>query len=350
MVHDPKTAGAVRIPHPSARTSQREGLCQSTRRVATDDPSEARFLTEQLLACSHSFTATGQGRDEPFEASVELSTLTKSAVMTSRYGTAVEIGCRPQMPYVTLSIVRHGSITFVDERGALLTCAVPGTAAIVAYDQAVRMQWTAGTEQVMLLVNRHAVEDRLERMLGDRLDEPLAFRPEIDLSRDGGFIQSIFDNMSRLVAAGAGCGDRSILVDEFERSIATSMLVTLPHSHSDQLFIDRRSVPPRMVRRVLDLIESNPVDALRMSDLAKFAGTSERSLYQAFGRHVGISPMAYLRRRRLQLAHDELQAAEPAGSVSVTDVAYRWGFNHTGRFANDYKRLFGESPSATLRG
>lgn len=33
----------------------------------------------------------------------------------------------------------------------------------------------------------------------------------------------------------------------------------------------------------------------------------------------------------------------------MTQVAYRWGFNHLSRFAADYRRLFGEVPSQTLR-
>jgi AraC-like DNA-binding protein len=35
--------------------------------------------------------------------------------------------------------------------------------------------------------------------------------------------------------------------------------------------------------------------------------------------------------------------------VAVQDVAAHWGFWHLGQFAQDYKRLFGELPSTTLR-
>ncbi|WP_458372700.1 helix-turn-helix domain-containing protein [Pseudomonas veronii] len=37
-----------------------------------------------------------------------------------------------------------------------------------------------------------------------------------------------------------------------------------------------------------------------------------------------------------------------SGNETVTAVAFRWGFNHLGHFTTDYKRRFGESPSATL--
>jgi AraC-like DNA-binding protein len=35
--------------------------------------------------------------------------------------------------------------------------------------------------------------------------------------------------------------------------------------------------------------------------------------------------------------------------ASISQVALRYGFRHLGRFAADYRALYGESPSVTLR-
>ena len=43
----------------------------------------------------------------------------------------------------------------------------------------------------------------------------------------------------------------------------------------------------------------------------------------------------------------ELASADPA-STTITQVAMRFGFLHLGRFAGDYRRLFGVAPSETL--
>jgi transcriptional regulator GlxA family with amidase domain len=59
--------------------------------------------------------------------------------------------------------------------------------------------------------------------------------------------------------------------------------------------------------------------------------------------------MSYLRQHRLDLVHDELRRVDPATGAKVTDVALRYGFAHTGRFAASYRERFGESPSTTLR-
>lgn len=75
---------------------------------------------------------------------------------------------------------------------------------------------------------------------------------------------------------------------------------------------------------------------------------SVRSLQEGFRRSLDTTPVAYLRRVRLEKARDELTAAEP-GTTSVTEVATRWGFVHLGRFSSTYARAFGERPSETLR-
>ena len=85
--------------------------------------------------------------------------------------------------------------------------------------------------------------------------------------------------------------------------------------------------------------------------IAAFAaatGVSRRVLELAFQETLGVTPIAYLRWSRINGARAELAAADP-DSVRVADIRARWGFSEPGRFAVEYRRLFGESPSATLR-
>ncbi len=64
-----------------------------------------------------------------------------------------------------------------------------------------------------------------------------------------------------------------------------------------------------------------------------------------------MSPMSFVRERRLERVHEELADALPSDGVTVTQVAERWGgFHHLGSFAVEYrKRWGGEAPSETLR-
>jgi transcriptional regulator GlxA family with amidase domain len=74
---------------------------------------------------------------------------------------------------------------------------------------------------------------------------------------------------------------------------------------------------------------------------------SPRAVQLAFRPHLDTTPMAYLRRVRLRLAHRELLDADPATS-SVSAVAARWGFLNPSHFATLYRREFGRTPSRTL--
>jgi len=55
-----------------------------------------------------------------------------------------------------------------------------------------------------------------------------------------------------------------------------------------------------------------------------------------------------MRRVRLSRAHQELIAGTPS-TTTVTGIAQRWGFAHTGRFAVLYRQTYGQSPHTTLR-
>ena len=87
---------------------------------------------------------------------------------------------------------------------------------------------------------------------------------------------------------------------------------------------------------------------ITLSDLCQELKTSPLSLYYAFGEYLGLSPMQYLKILRLQGVHLALKSADPQTS-KVTDIARRYGFWNMGQFLIDYRILFGESPSTTLK-
>ena len=60
-----------------------------------------------------------------------------------------------------------------------------------------------------------------------------------------------------------------------------------------------------------------------------------------------MSPFRYLGLRRMHLAHRALILAD-AAKTTVTGIATDHGFWELGRFSIEYRKLFGESPSATL--
>lgn len=104
---------------------------------------------------------------------------------------------------------------------------------------------------------------------------------------------------------------------------------------------------PQHVKRALDYMRANLAEKVTLADLANVCGISQRALLQQFKHFLGVSPIAHLRHMRLGTARAKLQEAD--GTVSISEVASRCGLTHFARFAAEYRTVFGELPSTTLR-
>jgi AraC family ethanolamine operon transcriptional activator len=105
----------------------------------------------------------------------------------------------------------------------------------------------------------------------------------------------------------------------------------------------------QLVRRAEDFMLAHLDTTLLAADLCDAVRASARTLRYAFHDRFGLSPMAYFKSKKLNAIRHELKTADPT-SLTVHEIARRWGFDHTGNFAADYRRLFGELPSHTLNG
>lgn len=103
----------------------------------------------------------------------------------------------------------------------------------------------------------------------------------------------------------------------------------------------------RIVAKAEEFMRARLALPLYVADLCQATGVSERTLRSAFRNVYGVGPNRFLKLRRLNQVRRVLQRAG-MGSL-VSEVATRHGFWDLGRFAGDYRRLFGESPSQTLR-
>src|SRR6266498_2607502 len=105
-------------------------------------------------------------------------------------------------------------------------------------------------------------------------------------------------------------------------------------------------IVPGLVKKALVLLEADPAHAWTVGEIALACDVGRRTLQRQFRRFVGRTPMEFVRDLRLGKARQKLLC--PSGRVNVTEVAGRCGFKHFGRFAAQYRRRFGEAPSATL--
>jgi AraC-like DNA-binding protein len=107
-----------------------------------------------------------------------------------------------------------------------------------------------------------------------------------------------------------------------------------------------RRIP--VMRRFEQILNEGREKPLYVTEISAAIGVSVRTLRQHCLEHLGMSPHRYLWLRRMNLARRALSLADPA-ITTVTFIAAEQGFWELGRFAVAYRRLFGESPSATLR-
>jgi AraC-like DNA-binding protein len=102
-----------------------------------------------------------------------------------------------------------------------------------------------------------------------------------------------------------------------------------------------------IMRRFHDATEQHLDQPLYSPELCAEIGVSERTLRVCCQEHLGMSPKRYLLMRRMHMARRALRESGPT-ETTVTEIATRYGFWQLGRFAGEYKALFGESPSAIL--
>jgi AraC-like DNA-binding protein len=142
-----------------------------------------------------------------------------------------------------------------------------------------------------------------------------------------------------------------LVIGSANRMLAGLMLATFPNSAtaSPPPLHGRDARNGDALRRAISFIDSNADRDIGIAEIAAAARVSRRAVQVAFQRHLETTPTGYLRRVRLDYAHHELMAAGPDDHLTVTDVAYRWGFSSPSRFAERYRAAFGYSPSVTLR-
>ncbi len=100
----------------------------------------------------------------------------------------------------------------------------------------------------------------------------------------------------------------------------------------------------QLVHQIRDLVVDLPDCPLSIAELAMRLGVSRRTVQYACNRALDLNPTAYLRALRLSGLRRDIRHAD-----SVTEVATRWGFWHFGYLARDYREMFGELPSTTLK-
>lgn len=103
----------------------------------------------------------------------------------------------------------------------------------------------------------------------------------------------------------------------------------------------------RRMRQAREFIAGHLKEVIHLDDVGMEIGLSPRGTENLFKDLIGVNPLVFLRHQRLHGVRRKLLAADP-GEATVKMAALETGFRHLGRFAVEYRALFGESPRETL--
>ncbi|MEV4711206.1 helix-turn-helix transcriptional regulator [Micromonospora sp. NPDC049374] len=139
-----------------------------------------------------------------------------------------------------------------------------------------------------------------------------------------------------------------LVIANAARMLAASALAVFPNTTAGwPSATDRRAATTATLRRATAFIEEYADRDIGAADIAAAAQVSLRTLQLAFRRHLDTTPMAHLRRVRLDRAHRDLMQADPR-QETVSAIASRWGFLSHSRFTARYHATYGFPPSRTL--
>jgi AraC-like DNA-binding protein len=209
-------------------------------------------------------------------------------------------------------------------------------------------RWPAGSRHLAVKIGQCAIDRALETLLDSAPDSPIAFSAELPLQAGAAqdWVRLVL-MVHRQLEGPDSLMEHPLVWDPLVESLIHGLLLVADHPYRQALAARAAPGRPGAVRDAIDIIEAAPHLPLTTSTLAKQCHVSVRALQKGFRRHLGMSPMAYLRVVRLRRAHRDLRSADPA-RVSVAYIAHRWGFTHLGRFAAAHKTMFGETPLQAL--
>ena len=237
-----------------------------------------------------------------------------------------------------------------DHRGQRVV-ATPSQAAVYRPEgETLVPRWPSDCRLLCVKLDRRAVDDALRRLSGRTETPQIAFEPTMDVTTGLAktWAQMLHMINSRLAAAGSFVLEPMVARPLAESLIHGFLLAASYPSRSAIAAAGQTSTRPPVIREVVEIIENDPQRPLTTTALADECHVSVRALQEGFRRHVGTTPMAYLRGVRLQRAHDALRAADPQRET-VSSIALAWGFTHLGRFSAAHTAKYGEPPARTLR-
>jgi AraC-like DNA-binding protein len=321
---------------------------------ASDFPEQTGFRTRNLdHAQAYMANSLGQNKLHLDRGQGALNLAYQHASVSSpisihriSFGAPVTVDVPPIETYFLFQLTLQGRCTIDSTAGS--SSIEMGDIFVANPAQTFRKRWTADAQQLILKIDRQALEHHLARECPQSRLTMLEFETFPDQASDTTLLLDIM----RVIWAESSRQPSSLHKTSVSRHLAETLfsllLYSLPHNKRSALDGTASPAIPHQVRRAEEYIRQHIREDLTLREIAEAAGVSPRSLTTGFRRFRDDTPMSFVRNLRLNKIRQALLEADPA-TDTVTNIALDFGIQHLSRFSHDYSRRFGEFPSTTLR-
>jgi AraC-like DNA-binding protein len=160
-------------------------------------------------------------------------------------------------------------------------------------------------------------------------------------------LRTLYNAACRLATRDPDAFARPAIAQSVKHQLVRALVECLARDTSRGPVRDRRS-HARIIARFEEFLATRRFEPVYLAQICAAIGTPERTLRTCCQEHLGMGPIHYHWLRRMNLARRALVDRDPA-RTTVTEIATKYGFSELGRFSVEYRALFGESPSASLR-
>lgn len=162
-------------------------------------------------------------------------------------------------------------------------------------------------------------------------------------------LSAYIDYLQEHVLVTARAHESDLIADTGTQLLASLILAAFPSTaQMESSSADHHDASTAAIRRAIAFVDDNAHLPVALADIASHVHMTPRGVQYLFRRHLNCTPMQYLRKVRLDLAHRDLLRASPE-VCTVAEIADRWGFAHHSRFAYYYQQTYGTSPQRTLK-
>jgi AraC-like DNA-binding protein len=193
-------------------------------------------------------------------------------------------------------------------------------------------------------------EEVLERVVARHFGVEMVARPDFEpivsaIQPANARLRQLAQTAMQCLLADSGA-HAAVLARQFRDLIVTTLLLRVPNTVFQSLCKASTPAGSRYIRRALEFMEANLENPISIELIASAAGCSPRRLQLGFRDRIGVTPLAMLKKRRLEEAEKRLRSGQYS---TVTEVAYSLSFGNPGRFAGEFAAKFGMPPAKLLR-